>query len=219
MKLLSGNNQDAAHQGQNDGGYQGVVTLDLNGFEANWLACSGVLHESIASNRCSTTRMSFSQISWTNWHSGVDSQPLSVNSISSAVREGFFGLPATWPWSSPSSDISIARLDAHRVFGIDSLDLSPTERYGFGWINDGQAFVKEDYLRSSVGQVAQEGNACGDKNELNTGSNRAGVPNTDIQSQNKEIESSKSNQAGCRSVDRRVALDGHVAIVSQKADN
>lgn len=219
MKVLSGNNQDAAYQRQDDGGDQGVVTLELYGLKSSWLAQSGVFSESVASNRCCATRVSFSQVCWTDGHRWVDPQALGINSVCGAVGEGFLGLTPAGTWSSPSTDISIASLDAQRVFGIDSLDLSPTKCDGFGGVNDGQSFIKEDYLRSSVSQIGQESQGDGYKGHFSTGSNRTGVPRTDIHSENEEIESPKSNQARFWSKYRRIAQASHVAIVSQKVDN
>lgn len=219
MKLLSSHDQDTANERQNASGYQCVVTLNLHGFKSNWLALSGVLQESIASNCCRTTGVSFSEISGTDRHTGVDSQALGVNSVCSTIGEGLLGLAPAGSWSCPSANISISGLNAHGVFGIDSLNLGPTKRHGFGGVNDGQPLVKEDYLWSAVCQVGQECKSSGDKGQLYTSSNRTCVPRTDVHSENKKIESANCNQAGFSPKNRRVALASHVAIVSQKVDN
>jgi hypothetical protein len=219
MRLLSSNYQNTSDERQNQRCDQGGVTFTRFDFKSDGLILSGIFAKPVPSYSCGTARVTLGQIRWTNGQSWIDSQALGINSVGSSVGEGLFSLPTTWTWGSPRSNSAFTGLNAHGVFGVNSFDLSPTDRDGLRGINDRDSLIKEDDFGFSIRQVGQNSDRCGDEGKFDAGLNGAGVPRADIQSKNEDIESSKSDQAGFRSKDSRITQISHVAIVSQKVDN
>ena len=193
-------------------------TLGVSGVNLCWVGASLELQVVDSSLRSSCAGVGLCEISGANWEVIFDSQALDIRFFNS-VAVGPSGLSSTWSGRCPGRDSSLAGLDSHRVFGVDSFNLAPTYGVTLGGINDCQTFIKEDHFGFNVEQDREEKGAYRKQAYRDRGKSAACVPTADVHSDQKEEKDSNANKVALGAKDNGVASANHVVIVAQKVRN
>ena len=70
------------------------------------------------------------------------------------------GVTTTRNWSSPGVNSFVINEDGHAVFGLDLFDSIPTHRDLFGWVNNRDAFIKDENIWFEKPQVGNVSTDC-----------------------------------------------------------
>ena len=197
---------------------KGAEVNGMKALEGNWLFHAGVLDQANSCHTGGESRVALSEVSGTNWKTWINSHRFEVHSTDLVIADNSFSLTPAGTWSSPSANSFIPYLNSHRVLRINTFNIFPTQGITFGGVNDCQSFVKEDHLRFSKAQVAQNYESRGNAPQSDRITKRAGVPGADIDSRKKEEKYSQANDVALGSKDRGIALADHVVIVAQKVE-
>ena len=127
----------------------GVIGTDfkLASTTGNEIFSSDVSHVS------ANTRVTFKRVSYTS------------RSISTGKKIGVVHsstVPTTRSWSGPGVVSLISDLDGHAVFGFDLLNQIPRSGDLFGWVNNCDAFIKEQNVGLKEEQVRTKGASATD---------------------------------------------------------
>ena len=70
------------------------------------------------------------------------------------------GVTTTRNWSGPGVNSFVINEDGHAVFGLDLFDSIPTHRDLFGWVNNRDAFIKDENVGFEKPQVGNVSTDC-----------------------------------------------------------
>ena len=70
------------------------------------------------------------------------------------------GVTTTRNWSGPGVNSSFINEDGHAVFGLDLFNQVPTHRDLFGWVNNRDAFIKDENVGFEKPQVGNVSTDC-----------------------------------------------------------
>jgi len=101
------------------------------------------------------TRVTFKRVSYT---SNVISAGVKISRVHSST------VTTTRSWSSPGVVTLASDLNGHAVFSLDLFNQIPGSGDLFGWINNLDAFIKEQNVGLDEGQVRAEGSSPADAN-------------------------------------------------------
>ena len=129
----------------------GVVGTDFKfaGTTGSEVFSSDVSHVS------ANTRVTFKRVSYT-------SRSISTGKKISLVHSST--VTTTRSWSGPGVVSLISDLDGHAVFGFDLLNQIPRSGDLFGWVNNLDAFIKEQNIGLNEDQVRTESTCAADTN-------------------------------------------------------
>ena len=101
------------------------------------------------------TRVTFKRVSYTS---------RSIRTGKKISLMHFSTVTTTRSWSSPSVVTLVSDLNGHAVFGLDLLNQIPGSSDLFGWVNNLDAFIKEQNIGLNEEQVRTDGTCAADTN-------------------------------------------------------
>ena len=142
---------DADQKQSQEGVENGVIANDfeITSTTGDEIFSSDVSHVS------TDTRVTFKRVSYT-------SRSISTGKKISLMH--FSTVTTTRSWSSPSEVTLVSDLNGHAVFGLDLLNQIPGSSDLFGWVNNLDAFIKEQHIGLNEEQVRTDGTCAADTN-------------------------------------------------------
>ena len=142
---------DADQKQSQEGVENGVIANDfeITSTTGDEIFSSDVSHVS------TDTRVTFKRVSYT-------SRSISTGKKISLMH--FSTVTTTRSWSSPSEVTLVSDLNGHAVFGLDLLNQIPGSSDLFGWVNNLDAFIKEQNIGLNEEQVRTDGTCAADTN-------------------------------------------------------
>jgi hypothetical protein len=151
INSLEDNRSYADQQQSQEGVEEAVIANDfkITSTTGNEIFSSDVSHVS------TDTRVTFKRVSYTS-RSIKTGKKISLMHSSTVTT--------TRSWSSPSEVSLLSDLDRHAVSGLDLLNQIPSSGDLFGWVNNLDAFIKEQNVGLNEDQVRTDGTCAADTN-------------------------------------------------------
>ena len=151
INSLENNCRYADQQQSQEGVENGVIANDfkITSTTGDEIFSSDVSHVS------ADTRITFKRVSYTS-RSIKTGKKISLMHSSTVTT--------TRSWSSPSEVSLLSDLDRHAVSGLDLLNQIPSSGDLFGWVNNLDAFIKEQNVGLNEDQVRTESTCAADTN-------------------------------------------------------
>ena len=142
---------DADQKQSQEGVENAVITNDfeITSTTGDEIFSSDVSHVS------TDTRVTFKRVSYTS---------RSIRTGKKISLMHFSTVTTTRSWSSPSEVTLVSDLNGHAVFGLDLLNQIPGSSDLFGWVNNLDAFIKEQNIGLNEEQVRTDGTCAADTN-------------------------------------------------------